>query len=224
MWRGFSNNGPRYDPDAYNEATYQQRPPPRWGPEPARFDSTPRQREWNTERGRWERERQDFTWQTETLQQMTEALRQSERNAEQALERERQRHAFELQAAECSNERLRAQMNTLLSSKDEEWYQLRQKLDQCHIAYQQEIEQIKANQETIQRENFDLHYDLQQMSLQSPIESEDVLAPDTHYTATSDEVWRSQFSLCLQGQCCSFVSLKKHQWQYCTNPSKDSYG
>jgi hypothetical protein len=194
MWRSFSNEGARFDSFARNDSTYPEEAPP-YSEEASR--ETSRQQPFDLERERWDRERQNLK------RQLQEAVRRSERDGYQALERERERHAIALRRAEDNTEQMRSNMQSLLDQSEAKVFRLQCELDQSRTAHQLDLKRYQAQQGATLQNNFDLQDQLEQMTFEDPLQSEQTTEYDEDYDTLP--VWANKYSLSLNSKDCCFV-------------------
>ncbi|KAI0542496.1 hypothetical protein GGR58DRAFT_452595 [Xylaria digitata] len=118
--------------------------------EQRRLDQTSAGRELHSElireREKWEREREEIK------RQMEEAIKKSDREAQEALEEERDRYTRMIKKAEKNTNALRSTMEELIARRDKKVAEIEKRMKEQQAAHEKELKRLKADRARIEKE------------------------------------------------------------------------
>ncbi|TGJ77597.1 hypothetical protein E0Z10_g10674 [Xylaria hypoxylon] len=119
-----------------------------------RLDQTSAGRELRSElireREKWEKEREEIR------RQMEEAIKKSDREAQEALEEERERYTRMIKKAEKNTNALRSTMEELIARRDKKVVEIEKRMKEQQAAHDKELKRMKAEQARIEKEKVKL--------------------------------------------------------------------
>ncbi|GAW24134.1 hypothetical protein ANO14919_137150 [Xylariales sp. No.14919] len=119
-----------------------------------RLDQTSAGRELRSElireREKWEKEREEIR------RQMEEAIKKSDREAQEALEEERDRYTRMIKKAEKNTNALRSTMEELIARRDKKVAEIEKRMKEQQAAHEKELKRLKADRAQIEKEKVKL--------------------------------------------------------------------
>ncbi|KAI3327314.1 P-loop containing nucleoside triphosphate hydrolase protein [Xylariaceae sp. AK1471] len=98
------------------------------------------------EREKWEKEREDIK------KQMEEAIKKSDREAQEALQEERDRYTRMIKKAEKNTDALRSTMEDLIARRDEKVAHIERRMKEQQASYEKELKRLKSEQTRIEQD------------------------------------------------------------------------